>query len=147
MEVPRLGVQSELQPVAYITATATLDLSHVFDLHHSSRQRQILKPLSEARDGTCNLMDASRVCYHWAVMGTPELSFWITLLLIQRVRKSLMVIPVSSLSKCVQDHHPKGLQWAFSSGLACQQDFSQHDFTSFFPEGRTNLVSKRILLW
>ena len=29
------------------------------DLHHSSRQCQILKPLSEARDGTCILMDTS----------------------------------------------------------------------------------------
>ena len=32
MEVPRLGVESELQPPAYATATATPDLSHVFDL-------------------------------------------------------------------------------------------------------------------
>ena len=30
--------------------TATRDLSSVCDLHHSSRERQILKPLSEARD-------------------------------------------------------------------------------------------------
>ena len=32
------------------TATATQDLRRVCDLHHSSRQRQILNPLSEARD-------------------------------------------------------------------------------------------------
>ena len=50
MEVPRLGVQSELQLLAFTTAAATLDLSCVCDLHHSSRQGQILKPLSEARD-------------------------------------------------------------------------------------------------
>ena len=49
MEVLRLGVESELQLLAYTTATATPDLSHVWDLHHSSRQRQILNPLSEAR--------------------------------------------------------------------------------------------------
>ena len=36
MEVPRLGVKLELQLPAYTTATATQDLSHVFDLHHSS---------------------------------------------------------------------------------------------------------------
>ena len=35
MEVPRLGVESELQLPAYTIATATPDLSHVFDLHHS----------------------------------------------------------------------------------------------------------------
>ena len=41
-----------------IRATATLDPSHVCNLHHSSRQRWILNPLSEARDRTCILMDA-----------------------------------------------------------------------------------------
>ena len=41
------------------TATAVQDLSPICDLHHSSRQRQILNPLSEARDRTCVLMDAS----------------------------------------------------------------------------------------
>ena len=52
MEVPRLGVESELQLLAYTTATATWDLSHVCDLHHSSWQRPILNPLREAWDGT-----------------------------------------------------------------------------------------------
>ena len=50
MEVPRLGVELELQLPAYSTTTATRDLSHVFDLHHSSRQQWILNPLGEARD-------------------------------------------------------------------------------------------------
>ena len=45
MEVPRLGVESELQLPAYTTATAILDLSRVCDLHHSSWQHQILNPL------------------------------------------------------------------------------------------------------
>ena len=36
--------------LAYTTATATLDLSHVCDLHHSSWQCRILNPLSETRD-------------------------------------------------------------------------------------------------
>ena len=62
MEVPRLGFESELQLPAYATAIATQDPSHVFDLHHSSWQRRILNPLSEARDWTLNLMDTSRVC-------------------------------------------------------------------------------------
>jgi len=55
MEVPRLGVESEPQLPAYTTATATQDVSRVFDLHHSSGQRRILNPLSEARDGTASL--------------------------------------------------------------------------------------------
>ena len=32
---PRLGVKSELQPLAGTIATATPDLSRVCDLHHS----------------------------------------------------------------------------------------------------------------
>ena len=36
MEVPRLGVESQLQLLAGTTATATPDLSCVCDLHHGS---------------------------------------------------------------------------------------------------------------
>ena len=61
MEVPRLGVKSELQLPAYTTATATQDLSSICDLHHSSWQCQILNPLSEARDRTYVLMDTSQI--------------------------------------------------------------------------------------
>ena len=38
MEVPSLGVQSELELSAYATATATQDPSRVCILHHSLRQ-------------------------------------------------------------------------------------------------------------
>ena len=62
MEVPRLGAELKLQPLAYATATATLDLSHTCDLHHSSKQRRILNPLNKARDWTQIFMDASQVC-------------------------------------------------------------------------------------
>ena len=36
MEVPRLGIESELHLLAYTTATATPAPSHLFDLYHSS---------------------------------------------------------------------------------------------------------------
>ena len=42
MEVPRLGVEPELQLLAYTTDTAMRDPSYICDPHHSS--------LSEARD-------------------------------------------------------------------------------------------------
>ena len=57
MEDPRLVVKSELQLPAYTTATATWDLSHVWDLRLSSQQRQIFNLLSGARDQTYVLMD------------------------------------------------------------------------------------------
>ena len=59
MEVPRLGVQSDLQLPAYATATATPDPSRIRNLHHLSRQCQILDPLSEARDQIHILVDTS----------------------------------------------------------------------------------------
>ena len=60
VEVPRLGVESELQLLAYTTARATQDPTCICDLYHSSQQCQILNPLIEARD-----------CYWWATVGTP----------------------------------------------------------------------------
>ena len=45
-------------------------------LHHSSQQYQILNPLSEARDGTCILMDASQIRFCCATMGTPRNYFF-----------------------------------------------------------------------
>ena len=50
MEVPRLGVESELQLQAHTTATAMPAVSLIDNLDHSSWQRWILNPLSEARD-------------------------------------------------------------------------------------------------
>ena len=63
MEIPRLGVELELQLPAYTTARATSDLSRVCDLRNSSRQRQVLNPLIEVRGGTrvLVLMDTSWV--------------------------------------------------------------------------------------
>ena len=48
----------------YTTVTTTQVPSLDCDLHHSSWQHQILKPLSRARNQTCVLMDTSQVCYH-----------------------------------------------------------------------------------
>ena len=44
MDVPRLGVKSELQLAAYTTATATPDLSLACALDQSSQQCRILTP-------------------------------------------------------------------------------------------------------
>ena len=60
-EVPRLQGEWELQLRAYAIATANRDLSQVCKLH-SSRQHQILNPLSEARDWPHILMYTGWVC-------------------------------------------------------------------------------------
>ena len=75
MEIPRLGVQLELQLPAYTTATATPDPSHVCNLHHSSRQLWLLNPLGEARDWTCNLTTPRRIHFRCAMMGNLEVFF------------------------------------------------------------------------
>ena len=75
MEVPRLGVKSELHLLAYTTATATPDLSQVCNLYHNSWQRWILNPLCEARDRTCVLMVPNRIRFRCAMTGTPSTLF------------------------------------------------------------------------
>ena len=55
MEIPRLGVKSELQLLVYTTVTAMWDPGRVCDLHHSSQQSW-----TEARYPTHNLMVAIR---------------------------------------------------------------------------------------
>ena len=75
MEIPRLGLKSELQLLAYATAIAMWDPSHACDLYHSSWPHRILNPLSEARDQTHILMDISQIRFHCATMGTPWTSF------------------------------------------------------------------------
>ena len=78
MEVPRLGVESELQLLSY-TVTAMPDLSCICNWHHSSWQCwRILNPLSKARDWNQVLMDPSQVHYCWATTGTPFLFFYLS---------------------------------------------------------------------
>ena len=76
MEVPRLGVELELQLPAYTTATATWDPSRICDLHHSPQQYWIFNPLSETRDRTWNFMVPSRICFRCATMETLNVSFF-----------------------------------------------------------------------
>ena len=62
------GFQARGLIVAYARATATWDSSRICSLHHSSLRRQILNPLSKARDHTRNLMVPSRI----ATTGIPK---------------------------------------------------------------------------
>ena len=64
MEIPKLGVKSELEPLAYATVIATPDQSHIFDPHHTLQQCWILNSLGKARDWTCILMDTSQIHFH-----------------------------------------------------------------------------------
>ena len=64
VEVHRLGVKSELQFLAYTTATATQDLSSICNLHRSLWKQWILNPLGEARDRNLIFMDTRWVRYH-----------------------------------------------------------------------------------
>ena len=59
---------------AYTTATTTAmpDSSRVCDVYHSSQQRRIPDPLSEARDWTRILVDTSWICFCCSRMGILE---------------------------------------------------------------------------
>ena len=64
-----------MQLPAYPTATIMQDQSRVCDLHHSSWQRWIFNPLSQARDRTKDPRVPSQICFCCATMGTPVLAF------------------------------------------------------------------------
>ena len=66
MDIPRLGIESELQLPPYASTTATPDPCYICNLHHSAQQCQILNPLSRARVWIHILMHTSRVHDHWA---------------------------------------------------------------------------------
>ena len=61
MVVPRPGVKSELQLLAYTTAAVTPDPSYQRNLYHSLQQYCIFNSLSKTRDHTWILMDTSQV--------------------------------------------------------------------------------------
>ena len=77
MEVPRLGVESELQLPAYTTARATQHLRSIRDLYHSSQQCRIFNPLSKAQEQTHILMDPRWIHFHRATTGIPEISLFV----------------------------------------------------------------------
>ena len=62
-ELPRVGVESELQLHTYTTVMAILDLSHICNLYGDLQQRHILHPLSKAGNQTRVVMDTSQICY------------------------------------------------------------------------------------
>ena len=72
------GFQSRSRIGACATTTAMPDPSHICDLHHSSWQRWILNPPSEAKDHICFIVDTSQICFYWAMTGTPIfLIYWV----------------------------------------------------------------------
>ena len=108
MEVPRLGIESELWPPACVTATAMPDPSCVCNLHHSPRQCQILKhPVSESRDQTRNLMVPSRIRTCCATMGAPyplfkNFYFYFILLKHKLIYSVVLITPTFFLSFLAQ---------------------------------------------
>ena len=86
MEVPRPGVELELQLLAYATATAMPDLRSVCDLHHSSGNAGSL--------------------IHWARPGIEPASSWI---LVSFVTSE----PQWELLKCVSYRQLRVASWCF----------------------------------
>ena len=67
--------RGRVRATAFATATTTQDPSCVCNLHHSSRQCQILNPPSKARNLTRNLIVPSWICFHCTTTGTPTFGF------------------------------------------------------------------------
>ena len=61
------------------TIAASLRHSHgntrsKLHLRPTPQLRAMPTPLSEGRDQSCILMDASQICFHWATTGTPRIT-------------------------------------------------------------------------
>ena len=81
VEVPGLGVKSELWLPACATAMARQDASHLFDPCQSLWQCWIFTPLSEARGQTCVLMETSRIFWPLShrrnsLFGNPRMTLF-----------------------------------------------------------------------
>ena len=72
MEVHRLGAELVLQLLAYTTATATQDPSHVCDLHHSSGNAGSLTHWVRPGIELVSSWILVKFLYYWATMGTPK---------------------------------------------------------------------------
>ena len=115
MEVPRLGVETELQLLADTTATAARDPSCVCDLYHSSWQCWVLNPLSEPMDGT----HISRILVGfincWATKGTLHWHFFClhsTILVYEVVEKKLsgaLLLRFHTVVVCSLSNHSAGV--------------------------------------
>ena len=127
MEIPRLGVESELQLLTYTTATSMWGPSHVGDLRHGSQQHRIPNPLNEVRDETGILMDTSRIHCHWATTGTPAWFFCFVLFCF-----FLFFLIVSMGGKM-----PKSFKCCGG-----KQNFQQYHFNKLSGEGGHSLVNK-----
>ena len=74
MEVPRLGVKSEVQLLAYTTATVTWDIKLCLQptLQLTATPAPDPQPIERGQgDQTHIIMDISWICFHCAPTGTP----------------------------------------------------------------------------
>ena len=89
MEIPKLGIELELQLPAYTTGTAARDLSQFCNLHHSSQQCRILSLLIKDRNWTlATSWLLIGFINHWATMGTPHSDFLLSLYKNTKSRKN-----------------------------------------------------------
>ena len=135
MEVLRLGVELELQLLAYTTATAMQYPSWVCHLRHSSQQLWIPNPLSKARDQTCVLMGASQIHFFCATTGTPSWFDCISIAFILLNKNTAQHLHIENdrtyiKNVCVRKRGKKEVL-PFSSNH-CQY-FDKHPFRSFDP--------------
>ena len=76
LDVPPLGVELELWPLTYTTATTMPDGSYIYDLHHSSRQHWILNCWSRPGIEYASSWILVGFETHWAMTGNTTLGFW-----------------------------------------------------------------------
>ena len=125
MKVPKLGVESELQLLAYTTATTMLlDLICIWDLHHSS-QCPMLNPLRPREEDICSVpkLDSNRDRDQWSkqllvstTMPFPNRSYTIKYIEIVNALLFEISCKLPILTSSLED-----LMWHL--GTACDSSF------------------------
>ena len=88
MEIPRLGVESELQlPASLYHSHNNVGSEPSLRTEPQLRKHRILNPLTKARDQTCTLMDSSQIHFRCVTTGTPFVCFYFVFILKHAVVK------------------------------------------------------------
>ena len=115
MEIPGLGIESELQLQTYTTAMVTLDPSPICHLHLSLQQCQILNPLQEARDWITSSWTLLRVLNPLNCNGNSIISFWRTIFCLKNVYGLCLWPPTG---RTVLRGFSKSVPWVINLRLA-----------------------------
>ena len=139
MEGPRPGDKSELHPLAYTTAAAMQDLSHICNLHHSSSKRWILNLLKWGQ----RLNLGPHGCYSdsFLLSHNGNSNVWCSIYQMTLFLPSIFLPAADSSSYCFISL----CYWLFLT-VCCSQLFIRHFWLFSEAQNKGTFIHKSIVL-